>query len=62
MDAATSKAVAEGAGGADKIAASCQRSQPGGTGTDGHLCTDIGETEAMTGGGSFEEFYTTTAA
>jgi hypothetical protein len=35
MDAATSKALAEGAGGADKIAASCQRSQPGGTGTDG---------------------------
>jgi hypothetical protein len=26
------------------------------------LCTDIGETEAMTGGGSFEEFYTTTTA
>jgi hypothetical protein len=35
LDAATSKALAEGAGGADKIAASCQRSQPGGTGTDG---------------------------
>jgi hypothetical protein len=35
MDAATSKALAEGTGGADKIAASCQRSQPGGTGTDG---------------------------
>lgn len=35
MDAATSKALAEGAGGADKIAASCQRSQPGGTGTNG---------------------------
>jgi hypothetical protein len=34
-DAATSKALAEGAGGADKIAASCQRSQPGGTGTNG---------------------------
>ena len=36
MDAATSKAPAEGAGGADTIAASCQRSQPAGTGTDGH--------------------------
>jgi hypothetical protein len=35
MDGATSKALAEGAGGADKIAASCQRSQPGGTGTSG---------------------------
>jgi hypothetical protein len=35
LDAATSKALTEGAGGADKIAASCQRSQPGGTGTDG---------------------------
>ena len=35
MDAATSTALAEGAGGADKIAASCQRSQPGGAGTDG---------------------------
>ena len=35
MDAATSKALAEGAGGADEIAVSCQRSQPGGTGTDG---------------------------
>jgi hypothetical protein len=35
MDAATSKALAEGAGGADKIAASCQRSQPGGIGTNG---------------------------
>jgi hypothetical protein len=34
-DAATSKALAKGAGGADKIAASCQRSQPGGTGTNG---------------------------
>jgi hypothetical protein len=35
IDAATSTALAEGAGGADKIAASCERSQPGGTGTDG---------------------------
>ena len=35
MDAATANAPAEGAGGADKIAASCQRSQPGGTGTNG---------------------------
>jgi hypothetical protein len=35
MDAATSTALAEGAGGADKIAASCQRSQAGGTGTSG---------------------------
>jgi hypothetical protein len=35
MDAATSKALAEGAGGADKIAASCQPSHPGGTGTNG---------------------------
>jgi hypothetical protein len=35
LGAATSKALAEGAGGADKIAASCQRSQPGGTGTNG---------------------------
>jgi hypothetical protein len=35
LDAATSKALAEGAGGADKIAASCQPSQPGGTGTNG---------------------------
>ena len=35
MDAATSKALAEGAGGADKIAASCQGSQSGGTGTNG---------------------------
>jgi hypothetical protein len=35
MDTATSKALAERPSGADKIAASCQRSQPGGTGTDG---------------------------
>jgi hypothetical protein len=35
LDPATSKALAEGAGGADKIATSCQRSQPGGTGTNG---------------------------
>jgi hypothetical protein len=35
MDPATSKALAEGAGGADTIATSCQRSQPGGTGTNG---------------------------
>ena len=35
LDAATSKALAEGAGGADKIAASCQPSHPGGTGTNG---------------------------
>jgi hypothetical protein len=35
MDPATSKALADEAGGADKIAASCQRSQPGGTGTNG---------------------------
>ena len=34
-DAATAKPLAEGAGGGDKIAASCQRSQPGGTGTNG---------------------------
>jgi hypothetical protein len=34
MDAATSTALAEGTG-ADKIAASCQRSQAGGTGTSG---------------------------
>jgi hypothetical protein len=35
MNAATSKALAEGADGAAEIAASCQRSQPGGTGTNG---------------------------
>ena len=34
LDAATSKAPAEGPGGADKIA-SCQQSQPGGTATNG---------------------------
>jgi hypothetical protein len=34
-DAATSTALAEGAGGADKIAASCERSQAGGTRTSG---------------------------
>jgi hypothetical protein len=35
MDGATSNALADGAGGADTITASCQRSQPGGTGTSG---------------------------
>lgn len=34
-DAAAFKALAEVAGGADKITTSCQRSQPGGTGTSG---------------------------